>query len=128
MLGVRPIVFGWAATLVAMTGAVAAGRQAQPPSGDAPQMIEKVFKDIQVFNGITVDEFMETMGMFAAATTKAVRGVRIPEDSGQGNPRGVADFREGGPYVFGSALTLTRWYRNDTSTRMTPTTRKPITR
>ena len=79
MLGVRPIVFGWAATLVAMTGAVAAGRQAQPPSGDAPQMAEKVFKDIQVLKGITVDEFMDTMGMFAAATTKDCTGCHAPE-------------------------------------------------
>jgi Photosynthetic reaction centre cytochrome C subunit len=79
MLGVRPIAFGWAATLVAMTGAVAAGRQAQPPSGDAPQMAEKVFKNIQILKGITVDEFMDTMGMFAAATTKDCTGCHAPE-------------------------------------------------
>jgi len=79
MLGVRPIAFGAAATLMAMTGAAAAARQAQPPSGEAPQMAEKVFKNIQVLKGITVDEFMDTMGMFAAATTKDCTGCHAPE-------------------------------------------------
>lgn len=77
----RPIVFGAAAALIAMTGAGAAGRQAapvQPPSGEAPQMAEKVFKNIQVLKGITVDEFMDTMGMFAAATTKDCTGCHAP--------------------------------------------------
>jgi outer membrane lipoprotein-sorting protein len=32
-----------------------------------PQMAEQVFKNIQVLRGIPVDEFMDTMGMFAAA-------------------------------------------------------------
>jgi len=82
MLGVRPIVFGAAAALIAMTGALAAARQAtpaQPPSGEARQLAEQVFKDIQVLKGITVDEFMDTMGMFAAATTKDCTGCHAPE-------------------------------------------------
>ena len=81
MRGVRPILFGAAATLMAMTGTLAAGRQAglQPPSGGAPQIAEKVFKDIQVLKGITVDEFMDTMGMFAAATTKDCTGCHAPQ-------------------------------------------------
>src|SRR5689334_19358783 len=32
-----------------------------------PQMAEEVFNSIQVLRGIPVDEFMDTMGMFAAA-------------------------------------------------------------
>jgi hypothetical protein len=81
MRGLRPILFGSAATLMAMTGTLAAGRQAgpQPPSGGAPQIAEKVFKDIQVLKGITVDEFMDTMGMFAAATTKDCTGCHAPQ-------------------------------------------------
>ena len=82
MLGMRTIVFAAAAALMAMTGATAAGRQAaaaQPSSGEAPQMAEKVFKNIQVLKGITVDEFMDTMGMFAAATTKDCTGCHAPE-------------------------------------------------
>jgi len=82
MPGVRPIVFGAAAALIAMTGAVAGARQAtpaQPPSGETPQMAEQVFKNIQVLKGITVDEFMDTMGMFAAATTKDCTGCHAPE-------------------------------------------------
>ena len=42
-------------------------------------MAEQVFKDIQVLKGITVDEFMDTMGMFAAATTKDCTGCHAPE-------------------------------------------------
>jgi hypothetical protein len=81
MPGVRPIMFGAAAALIATTGALAAARQAtpvQPPSGEASQMAEQVFKDIQVLKGITVDEFMDTMGMFAAATTKDCTGCHAP--------------------------------------------------
>lgn len=32
-----------------------------------PQMADDVFKNIQVLKGLTVDEFMETMGLFSAA-------------------------------------------------------------
>src|SRR6266446_2395825 len=32
-----------------------------------PQMAEEVFKNVQVLKGIPVDEFMDTMGMFAAS-------------------------------------------------------------
>ena len=73
----RPIVFVAAATLMA-----AAGRQASPaqsPSSETPQLAEQVFKNVQVLKGITVDEFMDTMGMFAAATTKDCTGCHAPE-------------------------------------------------
>src|SRR3954469_793976 len=33
-----------------------------------PQLAEQVFKNVQVLRGIPVDEFMDTMGMFSAAT------------------------------------------------------------
>ena len=36
-------------------------------SGAAP-MAEQTFKNVQILRGIPVDEFMDTMGMFSAAT------------------------------------------------------------
>src|SRR5437879_13574485 len=47
-------------------GAIARG-QAAP--GQRPPMAEEVFKNVQILKGIPVDQFMDTMGMFAAATS-----------------------------------------------------------
>jgi hypothetical protein len=49
----------WLLALVSIAG------QAGPPPG--PQMSESVFKNILILKGIPVDEFMDTMGMFAAS-------------------------------------------------------------
>src|SRR5687768_16521760 len=80
---VRRVILGGAAAVMAcVTGAVVTGSQAPPaqaPGGQPPQMAEKIFKNIQVLKGITVDEFMDTMGMFAAATTKDCTGCHAPE-------------------------------------------------
>jgi hypothetical protein len=46
-------------------GVVSAARQAAPEP--SPEMSENVFKDIQVLKGIPVDEFLDSMGMFANA-------------------------------------------------------------
>ena len=43
-----------------------------------PQMAEEVFQNILVLKGIPADEFMDTMGMFAAATTKDCTGCHAP--------------------------------------------------
>jgi hypothetical protein len=40
---------------------------AQTGQAQNPQMSENVFKNVQVLRGIPVDEFMDTMGMFAAS-------------------------------------------------------------
>src|SRR5215510_1171554 len=51
--------------------AFARGQAAQTaPAGQAqrPQMAEEVFTNVQALKGIPVDEFMDTMGMFAAST------------------------------------------------------------
>src|SRR5438445_3291167 len=40
----------------------------QAGQAQRPQMAEEVFKNVQVLKGIPVDEFMDTMGMFSAAT------------------------------------------------------------
>ena len=37
--------------------------------GQTPPMAEQVFKNVQILKGIPVDEFMNTMGMFSAATS-----------------------------------------------------------
>jgi photosynthetic reaction center cytochrome c subunit len=42
--------------------------QAQGASPRQPPLAEDVFKNVQVLRGIPVDEFMDTMGMFSAAT------------------------------------------------------------
>jgi hypothetical protein len=79
MPDVRPVVFGAAVTLIAITGAVVLAGQRPPAQPAPPQLAENVFKDIQVLKGITVDEFMDTMGMFAAATTKDCTGCHAPD-------------------------------------------------
>lgn len=52
------------AVLFVMSVATAAGQSAQ---GQNAQLSENVFKNVQVLRGIPVDEFMDTMGMFAAS-------------------------------------------------------------
>ena len=73
---VQRFVFGAAMVAVCMAGVRAAGMQAAQPT---PPMAEMVFKDVQVLKGIPVDEFMDTMGMFAAATAKDCTGCHAPE-------------------------------------------------
>jgi photosynthetic reaction center cytochrome c subunit len=41
---------------------------AQAPSEEKPVMAEKYFKNVQVLKGIPVDQFLDTMGFFAAST------------------------------------------------------------
>jgi hypothetical protein len=52
---------------IAVFAAARAQAAAQSASGGKPQMAEDVFKNIQVLKGTTVDEFMGTMGLMAAA-------------------------------------------------------------
>ena len=65
-----------AAVLLCVLGAVPLGGQSA--AGQNPPMAETVFKNIQVLKGIPVDEFMDTMGMFAAATAKDCTGCHAP--------------------------------------------------
>lgn len=51
--------------VVSAGGRVAAEQNARPEQN--PQMAEDVLRNVQVLRGIPVDEFMDTMGMFAAA-------------------------------------------------------------
>jgi len=64
--GWRRTVFGAMVALnVCLLGLVSAANQAGPEQ--APPMSENFFKNVQVLKGIPADEFMDTMGMFAAA-------------------------------------------------------------
>jgi hypothetical protein len=68
------------AVLVFATSIAAAARQAAPAAPPAaPQVSETFFKDIRVLKGIPVDEFIDTMGMFAAATSKDCTGCHSPQ-------------------------------------------------
>lgn len=48
--------------------AAGAGAAAQQGPEQKPPLAEDVFKDVRMLRGIPVDEFMETMGFFSAAT------------------------------------------------------------
>ncbi|HLH32916.1 MAG TPA: photosynthetic reaction center cytochrome c subunit family protein [Terriglobia bacterium] len=63
ILGIIPIV---AACFIGSAFARGQARGQAAPA-ERPQMADDVFKNIQVLKGIPVDEFMDTMGMFAAS-------------------------------------------------------------
>jgi len=66
-----------AAVLVRLiTIAPADGQQA---TAEKPQMAEDVFKNVQVLKGIPVNQFMDTMGFFAAALGLNCTGCHVPE-------------------------------------------------
>jgi len=69
------------ALLFGVTSISVSTRQAGPAAGPAetPPMAETVFKNVLVLKGIPVDEFIDTMGMFAAATAKDCTGCHSPE-------------------------------------------------
>ena len=52
----------------ALALSVAGVAQAPPSPADGVVLAEQYFKNVQALRGIPVDEFMDTMGMFAAAT------------------------------------------------------------
>jgi len=69
--------------LFCVTSIAVLARQAAPappaaPS-ETPPMAETVFKNVRVLKGIPVDEFIDTMGMFAAATAKDCTGCHSPQ-------------------------------------------------
>jgi hypothetical protein len=69
------------ALLFGVTSIAVSARQAGPAAGPAetPPMAETVFKNVRVLRGIPVDEFIDTMGMFAGATAKDCTGCHSPE-------------------------------------------------
>jgi len=55
-------------TRMAVVSLIGAGiTAAQPASPDRPLLAEQVFKNIQVLKGISVDDFLQTMGLMTAA-------------------------------------------------------------
>ncbi|HYR44850.1 MAG TPA: photosynthetic reaction center cytochrome c subunit family protein, partial [Terriglobia bacterium] len=58
--------FGSTVLVCLFAVAIARGQAGQVQK---PPMVEEVFKNVQILKGIPVDEFMDTMGMFAAATS-----------------------------------------------------------
>lgn len=91
-VGARRIILGLAVTVVvSLAGVVLAGGQAAPAQSqaaqDQPQLAENFFKNVQVLKGITVDEFMDTMGMFTASAGKCCSGCH--------NPTVLTESREG---------------------------------
>jgi hypothetical protein len=47
--------------------------------GQAPELAENVFKNIQVLKGIPADEFMDTMGMFASSLVYDCTGCHVQD-------------------------------------------------
>jgi Photosynthetic reaction centre cytochrome C subunit len=52
---------------------------AQPAPQQKPVMVEDVFKNLQVLKGIPVNQFMDTMGFFAAALGLNCTGCHVAE-------------------------------------------------
>jgi len=78
------MLLGTAATgVVWLLGVTFVSGQAGPAGQAArPQMSEDVFKNVQILKGIPVDEFMDTMGMFAAALSLNCVDCHTPESVG----------------------------------------------
>jgi hypothetical protein len=57
---------------------LASGQAGQEPK---PAMSEEVFKNVTILKGIPVDEFMSTMGMFAASVSLNCTDCHVPESN-----------------------------------------------
>src|SRR5262245_59668529 len=81
MTNARGMTLGWRWTICGATifllNVVAAAGQAGPAPN--PQMSDTVFKNVQVLKGIPVDEFMDTMGMFASSLGYDCSSCHSPE-------------------------------------------------
>jgi len=75
-LHISSIRFVQAALLCSLAAAPVIGQTA---SQEKPQMVEDVFKNVQVLKGIPVNEFMDTMGFFAAALGLNCTGCHVAE-------------------------------------------------
>ena len=51
----------------------------QPAPSEKPQLVEEVFKNVQVMKGIPVSQFMDTMGFFSAALGLNCTGCHVAE-------------------------------------------------
>ena len=69
------------AGLIVVVAAVAGAAAQQGPEPNSP-LAEDVFKDVRMLRGIPVDEFMETMGFFSAATGLNCQDCHVGESGG----------------------------------------------
>ena len=74
------MVAGFAALWVCLVGLTLSAGQVGP--AEKPVMAEDVFKNVRLLRGIPVDEFMDTMGMFAAATGMNCTDCHVEESGG----------------------------------------------
>lgn len=87
-LGSGRMVCGIAALIVCLLGMALTIGQAAPQGGaqaatqNQTPLSEQYFKNVQVLRGIPVDEFMDTMGMFAAATGMNCVDCHVAESDG----------------------------------------------
>jgi len=65
---------------VCLLGSVLTAGQAAPQ--DTPMLAEQYFKNVQTLKGLSVDEFLDTMGMFAAATGLNCTDCHVDESGG----------------------------------------------
>jgi outer membrane lipoprotein-sorting protein len=75
---VAAAVFGGSTIHVMATRAQAGGPQASQPQ----PLAEEVFKNVQMLRGIPVDEFMDTMGFFSAATGLNCQDCHVGQSGG----------------------------------------------
>jgi len=70
-LRVRPVIFGaLAGTLLGLVTITSAAGQATPtgrPAAARPLLAEQIYRNIRVLRGLTVDEFLDTMGFISSA-------------------------------------------------------------
>jgi outer membrane lipoprotein-sorting protein len=66
--------------VVCLLGSVLTARQAAPQ--EQPVLAEQYFKNVTVLKGLPVDEFLDTMGMFAAATGLNCTDCHVDESGG----------------------------------------------
>ena len=87
--GSKAIMASVAAMILVFIAGIAPGVAQSRPAGDTrtpteqkPLMADQVFKNVQLLKGISVKEFMETMGFFAAATNKTCTTCHGDESGG----------------------------------------------
>jgi hypothetical protein len=77
----RTILSAMGAAIVCLLAVALAGGQGAGPE-QKPLMAEDAFKNVQVLKGLTVNEFMETMGFFAASLNANCTYCHVDESGG----------------------------------------------
>ena len=82
----------WLVSIAVATGMMPTVHAQQPSSSEVaaatpatPQMSDKVFKNVQVLKGITVDEFMGTMGVYTTSLSLCCGNCHV--GAGTSNPK-----------------------------------------